>query len=222
MIAFERLFLLTLHVQPSRVICPNPLLFELPLSCDDKKHNGLPYRSIFAVLTEKSILIYDTYHGKPLCLARGLHYAGLTDAVWTSDGRTLLVSSSDGYISVISFKEGELGTVYTASEGVMTVNHSVNGGIEPSLDETMAQTILTSSTIVPEDNHIIAKELLVHTIPSKKKRVALLSTTPIPPSPRNHLETREQQHFVATKVNVLQPKKKMRVTPTLVTMTSKD
>jgi chromatin assembly factor 1 subunit B len=220
LLLFETRFLLTLYVQPSRVICPNPLLFELPLSSESKKHNGLPYRSIFAVLTEKSILIYDTYHGKPLCLARGLHYAGLTDAVWTSDGRTLLVSSSDGYISVISFKEGELGTVYSGNEGVTSVKNCVDEGIEPPLDERMTPSIFTPSTMVPEDKHEIAKELLFPALPSNKKRVAIQSTTPISPSSRNQLESMEQQHF-ATKVNVLQPKKKKRVTPTLVTTTSK-
>ena len=72
----------------------------------------LPYRSVFAVLTLDSVVVYDTHHLRPICLARGLHYAGLTDAAWSSDGRTLFVSSTDGYISVISFADGELGEVY--------------------------------------------------------------------------------------------------------------
>lgn len=73
----------------------------------------MPYRSIFAVLTVDSILIYDTYHSKPLCIAKGLHYAGLTDCSWSSDGHHLVVSSTDGYISIMSFDTGELGEVYT-------------------------------------------------------------------------------------------------------------
>ena len=101
-----------------------------------------------------------------------------------------------------------------------SVKNCVDDGIEPPLDERMTPSILTPSNIVPEDKHEIAKELLFPALPSNKKRVAIQSTTPISPSSRNQLESMEQQH-VATKVNVLQPKKKKRVTPTLVTTTSK-
>jgi chromatin assembly factor 1 subunit B len=201
---------LTLVIQPSRVICPHPLLFELPKTCEGNTHNGLPYRSIFAVLTEKSVLLYDTYHGKPLCLALGLHYSGLTDAVWTSDGLTLLVSSSDGYISVISFKEGELGTVYTPKP-ISSVDNPVT--------EHMAEPVQVAAGI--------DSTTLVHIPPTKKKRVTptLISNTPISPSPRKLVGSStsppgvivvDSKREAELKVNVLQPKKKKRVTPTLV------
>jgi len=45
-------------------------------------------------------------------VAKGLHYAGLTDCCWSKDGRHLLVSSTDGYLSILSFQEGELGKLY--------------------------------------------------------------------------------------------------------------
>merc|ERR1712165_320983 len=72
----------------------------------------LPYRSIFAVLTIDTVLIYDTYHSNPLSIIKGLHYAGLTDCSWTANGQNLVVSSTDGYISILSFEDGELGDVY--------------------------------------------------------------------------------------------------------------
>lgn len=127
--------------KPSVVVRPNPVLFELPPSVlEDSKENqlplvrnghaqrhfspkqcnlppaspsGLPYRSIFAVLTLDSILIYDTHHVAPLSVLQGLHYSGLTDCCWSSDGMNLMVCSSDGYISIINFARGELGKVYT-------------------------------------------------------------------------------------------------------------
>lgn len=74
--------------------------------------SNLPYRSVFAVLTTDSIYIYDTYRLQPLAYARGLHYTSLTDAAWTEDGMQLVVTSSDGYLSIVSFEEGELGEVY--------------------------------------------------------------------------------------------------------------
>jgi len=125
--------------KPSVVVRPNPVLFELPPSVlEESKENqypssrkatfdsraaqqfastspsGLPYRSIFAVLTLDSILIYDTHHAAPLSVLQGLHYSGLTDCCWSSDGMNLMVCSSDGYISVINFADGELGKVYNS------------------------------------------------------------------------------------------------------------
>jgi chromatin assembly factor 1 subunit B len=73
---------------------------------------GLPYRSVFAVLTLDSIFVYDTHHVSPLSVIQGLHYSGLTDCCWSQDGMNLLVCSSDGYISIVNFADGELGTVY--------------------------------------------------------------------------------------------------------------
>jgi chromatin assembly factor 1 subunit B len=113
------------------VVRPNPVLFELPPSEDaedeskenqspssdnnnnnNNKSNRLPYRSVFCVLTLDSVLIYDTHHTQPLSVLRGLHYAGLTDCCWSQDGLNLIVSSTDGYISIVNFEPGELGQVY--------------------------------------------------------------------------------------------------------------
>ena len=120
--------------KPSVVVRPNPVLFALPPSVlENSKENqlpinkkvsknhppgsisptGLPYRSIFAVLTLDSILIYDTHHAAPLSVIQGLHYSGLTDCCWSPDGMNLMVCSSDGYISMVNFNNGDLGEVYT-------------------------------------------------------------------------------------------------------------
>ena len=125
--------------KPSVVVRPNPVLFELPTSVlEGSKENqhplrksitnntnsskqypfpstnpsGLPYRTIFAVLTLDSIFIYDTHHAAPLSVLQGLHYSGLTDCCWSSDGMNLVVCSSDGYISIVNFADGDLGKVY--------------------------------------------------------------------------------------------------------------
>jgi len=109
--------------KPSVAVRANPILFSLPhpippttTSSHPSNFKVLPYRTIFAVLTSDTIYIYDTYTstltGKPLAIAHGLHYAGLTDGSWSSDGRVLSVCSSDGYVSFVKFEEGELGEVY--------------------------------------------------------------------------------------------------------------
>jgi chromatin assembly factor 1 subunit B len=57
-----------------------PILFELQPgqpSCYD-----IPYRMIFAVATEKSILLYDTQEMAPFARISRIHYTRLTDVAW--------------------------------------------------------------------------------------------------------------------------------------------
>ena len=69
----------------------------------------LPYRIYFAVITLNSVILYETGVMKPVALVSGLHCASLTDLAWSPDGRKIAVSSHDGYCSLITFSEGELG-----------------------------------------------------------------------------------------------------------------
>ncbi|KAI8911261.1 WD40-repeat-containing domain protein [Powellomyces hirtus] len=70
---------------------------------------ALPYRYMYAVACQDALVIYDTQQLDPLAYISGLHYATLTDLAWSSDGCTLLMTSTDGFCSVVSFDEGELG-----------------------------------------------------------------------------------------------------------------
>ncbi|KAK4158805.1 WD40-repeat-containing domain protein [Cladorrhinum sp. PSN259] len=78
---------------------------------------ALPYRMVYAVATQDSVLLYDTQQHTPICIVSNLHCATFTDLTWSSDGQTLLISSSDGFCSTLSFLPGELGTVYTGELG---------------------------------------------------------------------------------------------------------
>ncbi len=73
---------------------------------------GLPYRIVYAVATQDAIHVYDTQQHKPLCVVSNLHYATFTDLTWSGDGNTLLMTSSDGFCSALTFAPGELGSVY--------------------------------------------------------------------------------------------------------------
>lgn len=97
----------------------------------------LPYRNIFAVLTWDSVIIYDTFHDKPLSIARGLHYANIVDASWSADGHTLMVCSTDGYISILRFAEGELGEVYSKPNAARAVSRNERAAA-PSLGVSQA------------------------------------------------------------------------------------
>ena len=76
---------------------------------------GLPYRIVYAVATQDAVLVYDTQQHKPICVVSNLHYATFTDLTWSSDGLTLLMTSSDGFCSALTFMPSELGSVYHAS-----------------------------------------------------------------------------------------------------------
>lgn len=76
---------------------------------------GLPYRIVYAVATQDAVHLYDTQQQKPLCIVSNLHYATFTDLTWSSDGLTLLMTSSDGFCSALTFASGELGAVYQHS-----------------------------------------------------------------------------------------------------------
>ncbi|ODV96655.1 hypothetical protein PACTADRAFT_1242 [Pachysolen tannophilus NRRL Y-2460] len=62
----------------------------------------LPYRMVFAVATQDSVIIYDTESIKPIVFISNLHYSTLTDLAWSNDGETLIISSTDGFCSAVN------------------------------------------------------------------------------------------------------------------------
>lgn len=145
------------------VVRANPVLFKLPGTDgvsvpavstneeDESKENQkpssasdgsrrLPYRSVFAVLTTDSILVYDTHHTRPLSVVRGLHYAGLSDCQWSADGMKLVVSSIDGYVSILSFQNGELGEVYhRPALPVISLTTSMQSSLKQSCHNSLVE-----------------------------------------------------------------------------------
>lgn len=104
---------------------------------------ALPYRIVYAVATQDAVLVYDTQQQAPLCVVSNLHYATFSDLTWyvfpslscfcqmrlighlrSPDGLTLLMSSTDGFCSALSFTAGELGQPYTGE--VPTHHHRRN------------------------------------------------------------------------------------------------
>ncbi|RAL62077.1 hypothetical protein DID88_002563 [Monilinia fructigena] len=99
----------------------------------------LPYRMVYAVATEDSVLLYDTQQQTPLCIVSNLHCATFTDLSWSTDGATLLMTSSDGFCSTLTFASGELGQVY--EEEIPTAKRSfVSGSAVSSTQNTPMAT----------------------------------------------------------------------------------
>ncbi|GAQ07147.1 uncharacterized WD repeat-containing protein C26H5.03 [Aspergillus lentulus] len=91
---------------------------------------SLPYRIVYAVATQDAVLVYDTQQQTPLCVVSNLHFATFTDLTWSNDGLTLIMSSSDGFCSTLSFAPGELGQPYTPPVG--TAQHPTNASTTPA------------------------------------------------------------------------------------------
>ncbi|KAF2192736.1 WD40 repeat-like protein [Zopfia rhizophila CBS 207.26] len=111
---------------------------------------SLPYRMVYAVATQDAIHIYDTQQQKPLCIVSNLHFATFTDVTWSNDGTTLLMSSSDGFCSSLTFAPGELGEKYTGPLATQTRHHHTPSTINttaasPSNHSTPTPTPTTSS-----------------------------------------------------------------------------
>jgi chromatin assembly factor 1 subunit B len=138
-----------------------------------------------------------------LSIARGLHYSNLADATWSADGLNLVVCSTDGYLSILSFAPGELGDVYT-----------------PPVEDVAAE----DSTLVPNTN-------ITATTAPKHETTATTSTTVTPtavPSPRStqHLPLPnpnqvllppcEPGQTATIEAPPAKRAKKLRITPTLV------
>lgn len=140
----------------------NPVAYALR----DNERNfwGLPYRLIFAIATSRSVIIYDSQQQTPIGYVSQIHLARLTDLAWSSDGRLLMVSSYDGYSSLITFDPGEFGELHTGP---------LLGLPEPQQQEeptpTPASEITPTSTppkrgqkrsITPRDSEVPKKEKL--------------------------------------------------------------
>lgn len=118
----EPAYYLPVGEKPSLVIRFCPVFFKLrmPDTNTDGTVKGdveeplisLPYRMVFAVATQKAILLYDTQHGAPFASISNIHYTRLSDLTWSPDGQVLVASSTDGFCSLITFGEKELGEVY--------------------------------------------------------------------------------------------------------------
>ncbi|KAG4413406.1 hypothetical protein IFR04_013465 [Cadophora malorum] len=113
---------------------------------------SLPYRMIYAVATEDSVLMYDTQQQTPLCIVSNLHCATFTDLTWSNDGLTLLMTSSDGFCSTLTFAPGELGDKYVGD--VPTAKHPSMTAVSSSQNTPMATpTSIAPPSPFPHSHH---------------------------------------------------------------------
>ncbi|XP_012062337.1 PREDICTED: chromatin assembly factor 1 subunit B [Atta cephalotes] len=107
----------------------------------------LPYRMVFAVATQSSILLYDTQQTSPIGVVSLIHYGRLNDLSWSSDGKILITSSSDGYCSIIHFEEGELGEIYKMKENSLQESTIIKEASKNSSKKSLYSTIKDKNNV---------------------------------------------------------------------------
>lgn len=204
-------------------MCANPVPFQLrsaygeESSKENKAPQGLPYRSLFAVLTHDSIIVYDTVSEQPVSIVTGVHYCNLVDAAWSADGHHLVVCSTDGYVSIVSFESGELGTVYQTPSTVTTTATTTT--TSTAAPEPVKAKPTTDMPLPPCE----AGPTLLETRPAKRaKKIAptLIESAPAVPVTVDSHTKRGSAEDVGAAVDKLslgeQAKKKKRIQPVLM------
>ncbi|KAK6347300.1 hypothetical protein TWF696_007372 [Orbilia brochopaga] len=116
---------------------------------------ALPYRMVYAVATKDAVLIYDTQQQTPLCIVSNLHYAAFTDLTWAPDGNTLLMTSTDGFCSVVAFSPGELGNIHSpnlVSNPMASSSSAISPpviGAEPPVKRPPSPFLVSGSSRIP-------------------------------------------------------------------------
>ncbi|XP_033104353.1 chromatin assembly factor 1 subunit B-like [Anneissia japonica] len=103
---------------------------EVKSENNDKKSTtrslfNLPYRMVFAVASEDSIMLYDTEQVTPFAMISKIHYQQINDLAWSSDGQYLSVCSTDGYCTIVVFEPGELGVPYKKKEAPQSLDENM-------------------------------------------------------------------------------------------------
>ncbi|EJF59880.1 WD40 repeat-like protein [Dichomitus squalens LYAD-421 SS1] len=108
---------------------------------------ALPYRMLYAVATMDTVMIYDTQQAGPVCLLTKLHYDEFTDMSWSPDGQCLMLSSRDGYCTLVVFDE-ILPAYHTQQHTLQlqSIAHHHALPLTNSASSTMATPLSTPST----------------------------------------------------------------------------
>ncbi|CDK27103.1 unnamed protein product [Kuraishia capsulata CBS 1993] len=168
---------------------------------------NLPYRMIFAVATQNSVVIYDTQRVKPLGYVSNIHYAVITDICFSNDGKTLVVSSADGFCSYVIIADSLLGEPH---EDNLTNLMKRTQPLQQLQSPVMSPPIAPNPTTVME---------LLQLQPEKSSSIEVIDITEpssFDETPPISAEARTQNMLEEDKEKEKEKKKKRRVAPTLV------
>jgi len=135
--------------EPPCIISMCPVLFKNRNKESSQTSNFLlDYRYVFAVASSSTIILYDTENPTPFGYVSNIHYSSLTDLAWSSDASFLMVSSRDGFCSIVEFENGEIGIPYKKDD---SVSSSV---VEKNVKESVKKRTENSSGSDCEDMEV--------------------------------------------------------------------
>ncbi|KFP63198.1 Chromatin assembly factor 1 subunit B, partial [Cariama cristata] len=108
---------------------------------------NLPYRLVFAVASEDSVLFYDTEQPFPFGYVSNIHYHTLSDISWSSDGAFLAISSTDGYCSFVTFEKDELGIPLKEKP---QINVRTSGATEKKVKKSQSHKVISPGSRLTE------------------------------------------------------------------------
>ncbi|KAE9552910.1 hypothetical protein FO519_003895 [Halicephalobus sp. NKZ332] len=100
---------------------------------------GLPYRVVFAVMTVDTVILHDSQSRAPFMYIDNLHYDNLTSLCWTPDGKSMAVSSMEGYNTFIVLPAKKMGET-------MPIPEEVTGRDSPILKKPKAPKAVKETT----------------------------------------------------------------------------
>ncbi|KAI1414943.1 WD40 repeat-like protein [Hypoxylon sp. FL1857] len=170
-----------------------------PTTPGPKPTFALPYRMVYAVATQDSVLLYDTQQTTPICIVSNLHLATFTDLTWSSDGLTLLICSTDGFCSTLSFLPGELGQEYKGDLVGPKISAAVGAAAPTSNQSTTPLPTPTSAFAPPSPfpNHQHRNSATSFAAPSPPTTASFMSGRPSSPTRSNSTSS------IATSVSVM-------------------
>ncbi|XP_074956123.1 chromatin assembly factor 1 subunit B isoform X2 [Phalacrocorax aristotelis] len=140
---------------------------------------NLPYRLVFAVASEDSVLFYDTEQSFPFGYVSNIHYHTLSDISWSSDGAFLAISSTDGYCSFVTFEKDELGIPLKEKP---QINVRTSGATEKKVKKSQSHKVISPGSRLTEGTpHSRATDPSTPTLQARTPTAAGkdLSSTPV-------------------------------------------
>lgn len=162
----------------------NPNLYKQRTQRPDSESQSLPplfqlpHRVIFAIASLQTVHIYDTAVSRPLAVVQGLHCAEITDLTWSRDGTKIIVSSRDGFCSLIRFAADEFGELVPENELPTCMQPIRNNPMAAATSSGInsSESISTSSGACQPQPNASTKE----TLPTKSDEPMKLDTEEVP------------------------------------------
>ncbi|KAF9810974.1 hypothetical protein IEO21_06731 [Rhodonia placenta] len=202
--ANQPIFHLPGHKKPSIAVKFSPILYELPFTASLL---ALSYRMLYAVATMDTVIIYDTQQAGPVCLLTKLHYDEFTDMTWSPDGQCLMLSSRDGYCTIVVFDE-IFPTHHTQQQTLQLQSIAHHHSLPLTSTSTVATPMSTPSV---QSTALPATPAMTPVVPGKRKAEVEPPLTPAPSVDESALGLHDADEAAEVPERVLErPKKKRR------------